>query len=100
MTSLKKKPEQSFSAGIDEPWPFKDDLDEYEREIEASFARGEWRPVVNHEAELKRYREMARIALETGNYGPVPKGVPCPPGWLEYVRGAKANGGDTEAKSG
>ena len=90
MTGLNKKQELPTPPDPDEPWPFEDDLDEYEREIAESYARGEWRPVANHEAELKRYQELARIALETGNYGPVPDGVPCPPGWLEYVRGAGA----------
>ena len=56
-------------------WPFPDDLDDYERELEASIARGEWKQVDNHEAELNRYQEMARIARTTGNCGPIPDGV-------------------------
>lgn len=32
-------------------WPFPDDLDDYERELEASGARGEWKQVDNHEAD-------------------------------------------------
>lgn len=101
MTTLdEKEPGQSDLAGAVEPWPFEDDLDEYEREIAESYARGEWRPVANHEAELQRYRELARIALATGNYGPVPDGVPCPPGWLEYVRGNQGGNGNTESRTG
>ena len=80
----KRKP-SAFVEGVGW-WPFEDDLDEYERELADSYARGEWQLVDNHEAELERYRELARIARATGNYGPVPDGVTCPSDWLEYVR--------------
>ena len=59
-------------------WPFPDDLDDYERELEASVARGEWQQVDNHEAEMNRYQEMARTARATGNCDPIPDGVPPP----------------------
>ena len=46
-------------------WPFADDLDEYEEEIEASFARGEWRSAPDFEAEKERYEEIARATMAT-----------------------------------
>ncbi len=52
--------------------------DAEELEMLRSFENGEWKPVPNHEAELERYREMARVARATGNYGPVPYDVPYP----------------------
>lgn len=41
--------------------PFKNlVLDEYEKEIEASIARGEWKPVENAEEMKKMWKEAAR----------------------------------------
>ena len=76
----------------DGEWPFPDDLDDYERELEASIARGEWKQVDSHEAELNRYQEMARIARATGNCGPVTDDIPLPAEWPDYkVAGGNAD---------
>ena len=73
-------------------WPFPDDLDDYERELETSGARGEWKQVDNHEAELNRYQEMASIARATGNCGPIPDGVSLRTEWPDYnIVGRKAD---------
>ena len=45
-------------------WPYGDlDLDDYERELEESIARGEWRSVPNFEEEKERAREIARNTM-------------------------------------
>lgn len=47
-------------------WPFGDlELDEYEQELEASIARGEWRLAPDQEAERERARQMARNTMAT-----------------------------------
>ena len=74
----------------DDPWPFADDLDDYERELEALYQPRDWRSDPGRQERLAQHQEMARIALENGTYGPVPAGMPCPPAWLEYIRNAKA----------
>ena len=72
-------------------WPFPDDLDDYERELEASSAR-RMETGRQHEAELNRYQEMARTARATGNCGPIPDGVPPPTEWPDYnIVGRKAD---------
>ena len=38
-------------------------LDKEEREISASYEKGEWRPVKNMPSEISRYKEMARKSL-------------------------------------
>ena len=73
----------------DDPWPFADDLDDYERELEALYQPRDWRSDPGRQERLARHQEMARIALENGSYGPVPEGMPCPPAWLEYIRNGK-----------
>ena len=57
-------------------WPFPDDLDDYERELEASSARGEWKQVVNHEAELNRYQEMPAQHARQGTAARFPTAFP------------------------
>ena len=47
----------------DDPWPFPDDLDDYERHLEASVAAGEWRSVPNFPAEKARYEAIARATI-------------------------------------
>ena len=74
---------------FDDPWPFADDLDDYERELEALYQPRDWRSDPGRQERLARHQEMARIALENGSYGPVPAGIPCPPAWLEYIRNGK-----------
>lgn len=45
-------------------WPYGDlELDEYEQELEASIARGEWRSVPNLEEEIERARQIARNTM-------------------------------------
>ena len=74
--TFRNKPNRDTAHPVpDNEWPFPDDLDDYERELEASIARGEWQQVDNHEAELNRYQEMARIARATGKCGPAPDEV-------------------------
>jgi hypothetical protein len=47
-------------------WPYGDlELDDYERELEESIARGEWRSVPNLEEEMERARQMARNTMAT-----------------------------------
>lgn len=47
-------------------WPFGDlELDEYEQELEASIARGEWRLAPDQEAERERARQVARNTMAT-----------------------------------
>ena len=47
-------------------WPFGDlELDEYEQELEASIARGEWRLAPDQEAERERARKIARATMAT-----------------------------------
>lgn len=38
-------------------------LDKEERELTASYERGEWRPVKNMPGEIARYKEMAKKSL-------------------------------------
>ena len=51
------------SVDGDDPWPFPDDLDDYERHLEASVAAGEWRSVPNFAAEKARYEAIARATI-------------------------------------
>ena len=47
-------------------WPYGDlELDDYERELEESIARGEWRSVPNLAEEKERARQMARNTMAT-----------------------------------
>ena len=47
-------------------WPYGDlELDEYEQELEASIAAGEWRSVPNVEEEKARARQIARNTIAT-----------------------------------
>ncbi len=40
-----------------------DQLDRAEKELLRSYDLGEWKPVVDLEAEIERYREYARVTL-------------------------------------
>ena len=51
------------SVAGDDRWPFPDDLDDYERHLEASVAAGEWRSVPNFPAEKARYEAIARATI-------------------------------------
>ena len=45
-------------------WPYGDlELDDYERELEESIARGEWRSVPDFEEEKERAREIAHNTM-------------------------------------
>ena len=58
------------SADGDDRWPFPDDLDDYERHLEASVAAGEWRSVPNFAAEKARYEAIARATIAAWNAEP------------------------------
>lgn len=68
MTSLggQEKPAKwVFLDGVSR-WPFGDlELDEYEQEMEASIATGEWRSVPNLAEEIERARAIARATMAT-----------------------------------
>ena len=68
MTSLDEqewRPKWVFLDGVGW-WPYGDlELDDYERELEESIARGEWRSVPNLEEEKERARQMARNTMAT-----------------------------------
>ncbi len=68
MTSLddqEYQPKWVFVDGVGW-WPFGDlELDEYEQELEASIARGEWRLAPDQEAEKERARQIARNTIAT-----------------------------------
>ena len=68
MTSLDDQewqPKWVFLDGVGW-WPFGDlELDEYEQELEASIARGEWHLAPDQEAEKERARQIARNTIAT-----------------------------------
>ena len=68
MTSLDEQewqPKWVFLDGVGW-WPYGDlELDDYERELEESIARGEWRSVPNLGEEKERARQMARNTMAT-----------------------------------
>ena len=72
MTSLddqEYQPKWVFLDGVGW-WPYGDlELDEYEQELEASIARGEWRLAPDQEAEKERARQIARNTIATWSEG-------------------------------
>ncbi len=71
-------------------WPFDDsDLDEFEREIEASLKDYEILPDPNWEEKKKRIEEMARRTLASKHPGRITEELrkKLPPGLLAYWRG-------------
>ena len=48
-------------------------LDEEEKDILASYERGEWTPIKNHQQEIRKLREYARNTLQK-------EGLRTPPG--------------------
>ncbi len=54
------------------------ELDEEERELEASFERGEWRSVKNPDAEIERYQSYARSS-SSGSVGDSDEGRSAEP---------------------
>lgn len=73
----------------DDYWPFPDDLDEFEREIEESLPDCEPVPDPHFEAKRKHAHEMARRTLSSKNPGRMTEEQrkQLPPGLLAYCRG-------------
>ena len=73
----------------DDDWPFPDDLDEYEREIEASISRGEWVSDGDLEVSGTSAQEIARRTLASEHPGRMTEEQRkrLPPGLLAYWRG-------------
>ena len=65
MTIPNDQDQRPSAASVDGDnwWPFPDDLDDYERHLEASVAAGEWRSVPNFAAEKARYEAIARATI-------------------------------------